>query len=404
MALISGQVTSFNAPNYEGDIYSITPEDTPLLSAIGGMFGGEGVNTTMFGWQEYDLRDVAQTSGLEGQAAPAGTGRTRTNVTNVLQIIHEVIDVSYTKQATFKQVADIGSAHPNIVSDGQGNPIMSEFDWQMEVRLKEIARDIEHTLINGVFVEPANNSTARQTRGLLAATVTNDTDLATLAVNVTGEDADDLIDDTTTAFVDNDKVQFTVKVGGSALDINKTYYVVSKLANTFQLADSLGGTPLSFGSDITATTTIEKVADLAQADINQIMQDVWDNGGIRESETATLIANSWNKRQLTAAFLGVSTGGFRQSDRNVGGVNLQTFETEFGMLNIMLNRYEPANTVQVVSMEQLRMKWLLQDLGTFFAEPLGKDGIRDQSQLAGEWGLEYGNELAHGKLSGLSTR
>lgn len=405
MALVNAALTTFNVSNYEGDLYNITPEDTPLLSAIGGLFGGELVNTTIWSWQEHDLRDADQRAAKEGQDAPTGTGRSRANVKNVLQIIHETVDVSYTKQAAFGQVADIGSSHPNVVSAGQGNPVMDELGFQIDVRLKEIARDVEFSLINGTFVEPADNTTERKTKGLLEAATTNATDKATIATNVTGEDADDLIDATAHPFTLNDKVQFTALTGGSNLELNRTYYVIAVLANTFQLSDSLGGTAVSFGSDITATSTIEKVEDLTDDDVLQLMQDVWDNGGIRESETAVIIANSWNKRKLTEQFLGVSNAGFRQSERNVGGVNLQTFDTDFGRINVMLNRYIPANQVAVASLGELRMKWLAGIPGGPLAvEQLGKVGAKYQAQFYGEFGLQFGNEKAHGVLSGLSTR
>ena len=77
MALVNAAITTFNVENFGGPLYNITPEDTPLLAAIGGMFGGDLVNGTVFGWQEHDLRAAAQTSALEGADSPAPTGRSR---------------------------------------------------------------------------------------------------------------------------------------------------------------------------------------------------------------------------------------------------------------------------------------------------------------------------------------
>lgn len=404
MALASGQLTTFGVVNFEGDLYNVTPTDTKLLSILGGLYGGETVGTVVWSWQEHDLRDAAQTGALEGADAPSGTGRTRTNVKNVLQIIHEVVEVSDTKQATSQMVQDIGSAHTGVSSAGQGNPVRSEIDWQLDVRLKEIARDCEFTILNGLFTEPTDNNSERQTKGLIEAISTNHTDVASGSVNVTGEDSNDLIDDTSTAFADDDKVQFTALTGGDDLEINRTYYVVNKETNGFQLADSLGGAALDFGADIEATSTIELVEDLTSTFVLDLMQDIYDNGGIMEEETATIIAGSWNKRQLTEAFLSASTNGFRQDNRNVGGVNLETFDTDFGRINVMLNRHTPGNTVVVSSLEQLRLKWLAQEKGTFYMEELARAGLARRFQLAGEWGLQFGNELTHGKISGLSTR
>ncbi len=407
MALVSAAVTTFNVENFGGPLYNITPEDTPLLAAIGGMFGGDLVNTTVFGWQEHDLRSAAVTGALEGQASPTSSARSRANVMNVLEIIHESVDVSYTKQATARQLGDIDSAHPFVMSDGGSNPVTDEMAWQIEVRLKEIKRDIEFTLINGTFNEPANNSTKRQTRGLLAAITTNATDVAGTsdATEAGSSSSDDVLVAAAHGLADGDKIQFTAITGGAGLVINKTYFVVNKTTGTFQLANTSGGSAIDFTTDISAGT-FEPVNDLTSTHVLQLMQDVWDNGGINEAETAVIIANSWNKRRLTSQFLdaGSSGTGFRQSERTVGGVNLETFSTDFGRINVMLNRYMPANTVTVVSLDELRLKWLNRADGAFVIESLGKVGATVEEQFYGEWGLMYGNQRSHGEISGLSTR
>jgi hypothetical protein len=404
MALLSAALTTFNVENFEGPLYNITPEDTPLLAAIGGMFGGDLVGSTVFGWQEHDLRSASQTSALEGADAPTASGRSRDNVNNVLQIIHETIDVSYTKQATARQLGDIDSAHPLVMSGGGANPVVDEMAWQIEVRLKEIKRDMEFAVINGAFVEPSDNNTARKTRGLLAAISTNSTDLATGSTALDGgSSSDDVLTEAAHGLADGDKIQFTAITGGAGLVVNKTYFVVNKTTGTFQLSETSGGAAIDFTTDISAAT-YEEVVDLEDSHVLDLMQDVWDNGGISEQETAVIIANSWNKRKLTEQFLGVSTAGFRQDERTVGGVNLQTFDTDFGRINVMLNRYIPANTVAVASLDELRLKWLNRAEGAFVIEQIGRVGAKVEEQFYGEWGLMYGNERSHGELSGLSTR
>ena len=39
MGAITGQGQSYNLPNYVGELFNVSPTDTPLLSAIGGMTG-----------------------------------------------------------------------------------------------------------------------------------------------------------------------------------------------------------------------------------------------------------------------------------------------------------------------------------------------------------------------------
>ena len=86
---ITGQSTTFNLPNFVGELFGLTPEDTPFLSMAGGLSGGKSVDATLWGWQTYDLRDASQPSVLEGANAPTAEARVRGWEFNVVQIHHE---------------------------------------------------------------------------------------------------------------------------------------------------------------------------------------------------------------------------------------------------------------------------------------------------------------------------
>jgi len=323
---ITGQGDTFDLPNFVGELFSITPADTPLLSALGGLTGGERVVAKDFQWQAYDLRSPGQNTALEGANAPTAQERARWSFDNVVEIHQEAVEISYTKQAATGQLAGLN------ISQGS-NPVTDELGWQVEQRLKEIARDIEFSFIQGTFQRPVNNSTDRQTRGLLEH-----------IENLPSPDMD-----TYTANV--------LDAGGAAL-------------------------------------TEELILDLCQM--------VWDNGGIRESETATLILGSSQKRAATTIF--VTDKNYQEQSRNVGGVNLQTVETDFGRLNLMLNRYIPADTVALASLEELAPTFLLiPGKGFLFVEPLAKVGAAERRQIYGEVGLKGGNPLAHGKIENLEV-
>src|SRR5690348_5351591 len=98
MAGVSGQGTTYNLPNYHGELFSISPTETPFLSAIGGLNGAKAWSATEFEWQTVDRRaSSANNVALEGATAPAGSERARSNVTNVTEIHHSAVEVSYTK-------------------------------------------------------------------------------------------------------------------------------------------------------------------------------------------------------------------------------------------------------------------------------------------------------------------
>jgi len=312
---ITGQGTTYNLPNYVGELFAASPEDTPLLSAIGGLTGGRSTGgSVLFEWQGYDLRDAdADRQRLEGADAPDGEQRVRYREQNVVEIHQEAVEVSYTRQATQGQRASGGE--PTVTVGSTVIPA-NELAWQLEQQFKQIARDVEKTFIVGEYQNPSDNTQPRKTRGLLEAIETN----------------------------------------------------------------------------------VDTAAELTEDAVLDLFQEVWDNGGIQEGETRTVIVNAALKRVLTKIF--IKDRGYEESSRNVGGVNLQTFETDFGRANIMLNRWMPADQLVVASLEDLAPRFLeIPGKGHFFAEPLAKTGSADKVQIYGEIGLEYGNERKHGKLT-----
>lgn len=323
MAGITALGTTFNLPNYVGELFAVGRQDTPFLSAIGGLTGGKSTLSPLFEWQRYDLRDpAANRNRVEGADAPAPVGRVRANVSNVVEIHHESIAVSYTKLAATAQRSSTGAPAGDT-------PVVNESAWQIEQELKQVARDINFAFLNGTYANPADNQTPRATRGLLQAITTNVTD-------VTG---------------------------------------------------ALGG-----GDDLADTS-----ADL----LFNLMQDIYDAGGIREGETRTLLTNSTQKRKLSEFF---AAKGLLPTTREIAGVNVTVVETDFGILNVMLEPAVPQDTIVVASVEECSPVFLeVPDKGFLFVEPLAKTGATDRSQLYGEVGLEYGIESHHGKLVGLAV-
>lgn len=324
MAGITGQATAFNVPNYVGELFATSPQDTPFLSSIGGLTGGEQTNTTLFQWQGYDLRAADDTrQRVEGANAPTAESRVRFNVVNVCEIHQEALEVSYTKLAATGQYASTGSGNPNSVGISGSNPVANELDWQTQQHLIQIARDVEKSFLTGVLANPSTNATPRKTNGILNAVTTN------VITNATA-----------------------------------------------------------------AALTEKMVLDL--------LQKVWESGGIQVSDTATLMCNAAQKRALTTIF--ITNKNFQETSRTVGGVRVQTIETDFGTLNIMLNRYMPVDQLAVVSLEQCAPVFMnIPGKGFLFVESLAKQGAAERFQIYGEIGLKYGNEKAHGKITGLTT-
>lgn len=404
MAGITGQGTTFNLPNYVGELFAVTPTDTPFLSAIGGLTGGQSAEGTLFQWQGYDLRGADKLrQRVEGANAPTAEARVRFNVNNVVEVHQEALEVSYTKLAAVGQFNSTGSNHPGSVGLAGSNQVLNELDWQTNQALVQIARDIEKSFIGGTFNNPADNSAARRTRGILQATATNAADKATIVGNGASTIATNgtITEATHGLVVGNQVIARALGTGAiGVLDEEHIYYVnTAPDANTFTLALRPGGSTITFAG--TGSADFYEPALLTEAFVVDLLQQVWDNGGISVSETATIMANSTLKRALTKIF--ITDKNYREMSRTVGGVHVMTIETDFGTLNVMLNRYMPSGALQVVSLDECAPMFLpIPGNGFLFVEPLAKVGAAERSQIYGEIGLKYGNERSHGKLLGVA--
>jgi hypothetical protein len=403
---ITGQGTTFNLPNFVGELFMATPTDTPFLSMIGGLTGGLPADATIFGWQGVDLREAdKRRQRAEGATAPTAEERSRFNVTNVVEIHQEKIEVSYTKLAAKGQFNSSGSNHPGAVGLTGMNPVVNEMDHQISMALKTIARDVEFSFVNGLHNEPGNNSTVRRTRSIREATVTNVADQGTLVGNgastiaVTG-----IITETAHGLSAGDGVvgrTFLTGATGGEIDEDQVYYVsaTNLAANTFSVSATVGGPVTTFAA--IGVADFYSVVTLTEDHVLGLLQTVWENGGISEQEAASVMVSGLLKRKLSDIF--ITSKNYQEESRNVGGVNLQTFETDFGRLNIVLNRFMPTGSLQVVSVEQCTPRFLpIPGKGFLFVEPLAKTGSAEVAQIYGEIGLEYGNEKTHGRIDGIT--
>jgi len=168
MATVAGQGTTFNLPNYHGELFTITPTETPFLSAIGGLAGAKTTTATQFEWQTVDRRtSTTNNVALEGANAPAGTERARSNVNNVVEIHHSAIEVSYTK------LAARGNFSGANIAPQADDLILDELATQTMAELESMAVDVEQSFLTGVYAKPADNLTPRKTAGVLSVITSN---------------------------------------------------------------------------------------------------------------------------------------------------------------------------------------------------------------------------------------
>lgn len=162
--------TSFGVLNYSGMLFNKGNTRTPLSSIIGSR--AKTTNHVEFvTGQEYTgggtgaQPEISETASL---TAPDASVITREQKTNVTQIFQETVGISYGKMSNMGTLSGIN------IANQQANPI-SELDFQVAAKMQKVARDIEHTFINGVYAKATNDSEANKTRGLVSAITSNTT-------------------------------------------------------------------------------------------------------------------------------------------------------------------------------------------------------------------------------------
>lgn len=409
MAGLTGIGTTFNLPNYHGELFALTPTETPLLSMAGGLGGGKQTTSPEFEWETYDLREPSSRPRLEGADAPNPEARVRANNKGIVQIFHESVGTTYTKQAAVGQLATSQSA-PFQSADGLGvgNPVVNEHTWQVQQSLVQIARDANYTFWHSHKVVPTDNTVARQTDGLLNVINTN---RVNLVAPVVAASATDTITAAANGLANGDQVSFVSVDVATGIREDKTYFVVAAATGTFKVSATPNGAPIVLGT--AAPVYVPVSGSLAKAltvdTVNAFVQGIFDNGGMVMGETRTLFVPSIQKTMITKAYataygsnvngaIGVSTG------HTVGGVAVDRIETDFGSLNIVVERALPKDAISAVSMEQIDPVFLsIPGKGVLFEEELAKTGATDKTQIYGELGLRYGNERAHGLMRGLKV-
>ena len=171
MPQVTGIGTVWNLPNYAGELFAADKSQTPFLSMIGGLTGGRQTENFEFPTAVlYDYPEAAQPEISEQASvtAPASSLTARSQESNVVQIHQETVELTYAKMSNTGRMSGLNTA-------GQNPNPATERDWQIQQKLKKIARDVEFSFIQGSDARSTASNVANKTRGLieLAKTVSH---------------------------------------------------------------------------------------------------------------------------------------------------------------------------------------------------------------------------------------
>jgi len=164
-----------------------------------------------------------------------------------------------------------------------------------------------------------------------------------------------------------------------------------KVATTNAIAGAMDGIlPV-----LTTNAYAKAGAYLTEDHLLTALQDCWVQGG----RPNYVVANAFQKRQMNK-FLD-SMRMTTRTDRVAGAV-VDTYSSDFGTVNIMLDRNMPKDTVLVMESDRIGFGPLTDhSLGvTVIAQTTA---LKDTRQITGQYTSETRNEAAHAKITGLAT-
>lgn len=246
-------------------------------------------------WQTDSLAAAATNAQLEGDDVTFPAVVPTVRVSNTCQILSKQVIVSGTQDAISKA--------------GR----RSELAYQLSMRSKEHARDLEYALLNNASAVSGNATTARQMKGVPGWITTN--------------------------------------------------------------------------------TTAKAAADISEDDIDSTCSDIWTEGG----EPNLALVGAHNKRTISAFTTGV-TKNIDAEDKRLTR-NIDVYESDFGVLQIVPDHFNPAATVNILDTEL----WAVAYLRRHQVNKLAKTGDASKRHMLCECTLQSKQEKGNGNLTGTST-
>jgi hypothetical protein len=142
---------------------------------------------------------------------------------------------------------------------------------------------------------------------------------------------------------------------------------------------------------ISTNNTAAADAELTEANLINAIESAWDNAG----NVGLAVMNSYQNRIIS----GWKTDRvrFAQGERRIGGV-VDQYESEFGVIDIMLNRYMPTDEIFLVDTSKIQMRPMI----PFVFFEVARTGTAEKGFVYGVYTVELVNEKQHAKITGLA--
>lgn len=179
------------------------------------------------------------------------------------------------------------------------------------------------------------------------------------------------------------------RAGDLQIDLEKTWFHGRRHLRVAQTtAGSMGG----FKQYVTTNVTALAGALLDFDTLCTSIQSAWSRGG----RPNLIICNAFQKRLIDSWFQGAVRTDLKE---DTGGVIIDKIRTDFGTLDVMLNRWCPSAEIDIVQTEYAG--WLT--FRDWQEQPLAKTGDYTRTQIIGEYGFVIQNEQCHSLITGAAT-
>lgn len=188
--------------------------------------------------------------------------------------------------------------------------------------------------------------------------------------------------------MENDVASNNIEATGSSGTARESAGIPAWLNTNTSHGD--GGSAGSLGNSAATNGTPR---DFDEATLKSVIKSCWDNGG----DPDVIMLGSHNK-QVMSGFTGNATRFKTAEDRKLTAA-IDIYESDFGTLEVVPNRFMRARDCFVLETEMLAIAYLRD----FRLWDLSKTGDTERKQLLVEYVLEVRNEAAHGFVADLTT-
>lgn len=180
------------------------------------------------------------------------------------------------------------------------------------------------------------------------------------------------------------------QAGDLLIDLEKTFFFGEEIIRSNGVAGAMGGFEhfVAPGGPYAVNANGD---DLQFSTVLGALEDAWRVGG----SPKTIICNMSQKQRINTWLPTVTT---ERSERTAG-VLVQKIETDFGLIDILVDRWCPDDRVYIVQKDYLG--WVT--LRNWHIKELGDTGDNTKSQIVGEFGFVLKNPQAHRLIYGLAA-